>query len=86
MEPLRVLLADADPAVCELFERALPGWGYLPLVANDGIRAWEVLQACGSPDILAMAWRLPGMDGIEVCRGLRAQSAREHSLVPREVT
>ena len=45
MEPLRVLLADADPAVCELFERALPGWGYLPLVANDGIRAWEVLQA-----------------------------------------
>jgi CheY-like chemotaxis protein len=76
-----MLVVDDDPVTRQLIEAALTRWGHVPIAAEDGLRAWELLQVCGSPDVLVMGWVMNGMDGIEVCRALRAQTARAQPYV-----
>ena len=47
-------------------------WGYEVLSAPDGSAAWEELQKPDAPDLLVLDWEMPGMDGIDVCRRVRA--------------
>ncbi len=66
-----VLLAEDDSAIAEPLSRALQREGYLVLVAADGLATLD--QVRQSPvDLLVLDLGLPGMDGLEVCRRLRA--------------
>jgi len=68
---VNVLLVEDDPAVRGAVERALRGAGHQPALATDGIRALE--QATAGPyDAVVLDLGLPGLDGLEVCRRLRA--------------
>ena len=68
---MNVLLVEDDPAVRGAVERALRGAGHQPALAADGIRALE--QATAGPyDAVVLDLGLPGLDGLEVCRRLRA--------------
>ncbi|HEV2011063.1 MAG TPA: response regulator transcription factor [Candidatus Limnocylindria bacterium] len=74
---MNVLLVEDDPAVRGAVERALRHAGHQPAVASDGIRALE--QATAVPyDAVVLDLGLPGLDGLEVCRRLRAAG----NLVP----
>jgi DNA-binding response OmpR family regulator len=66
-----VLLAEDDPAIAEPLSRALQREGYEVQVVGDGPSA---LDATGEHrvDLLVLDLGLPGMDGLEVCRRLRA--------------
>ncbi|ATE57233.1 response regulator transcription factor [Actinosynnema pretiosum subsp. pretiosum] len=66
-----VLLAEDDPAIAEPLSRALQREGYQVHVVGDGPGALEAAEH-GGIDLLVLDLGLPGMDGLEVCRRLRA--------------
>ena len=72
-EGLRALIVDDAPEVRRLMERALAADGWLVSEAADGEQALESARE-HPPDIVLLDLGLPGMDGIEVCRRLRAFS------------
>ena len=69
----RVLVVEDDPTIAEVVTRYLVRAGYLVETVSDGLaalaRAAEV-----HPDLVVLDVMLPGLDGIEVCRRLRAGS------------
>lgn len=68
---MRVLVVEDDPAVSGALGRALKLEGYTVSLANDGPQALEEI-AVRPPDALVLDIGLPTIDGLEVCRRLRA--------------
>ena len=66
----RVLLAEDDPAISEPLARALRREGYEVDVRGDGRAAIE--GANENPDLVLLDLGLPYIDGLEVCRRIRA--------------
>jgi len=75
---MRILIADDDPVSCRLLDRLLNKWGYEVIAAHDGAEAWEVLQGERAPRVALLDWMMPGMDGLEVCRRVRARSSQPY--------
>ena len=68
---MRVLVVDDDPAVSGALNRALRLEGYEVSLAADGPKALEEI-AIRPPDAVILDIGLPVVDGLEVCRRLRA--------------
>jgi DNA-binding response OmpR family regulator len=68
----RVLVVDDDPTVAEVVSGYLDRAGYLVDRAADGPTALA-RAAAHRPGLVVLDLMLPGMDGLEVCRRLRAQ-------------
>jgi two-component system response regulator MprA len=77
---MRILVVDDEPAVRESLERALRLEGYDVGLAANGIEALAAV-AEESPDALVLDLMMPRIDGLEVCRRLRAQGDRRPILV-----
>jgi two-component system, OmpR family, response regulator MtrA len=69
----RVLVVDDDTALAEMLGIVLRGEGFDTSVCGDGAHALEVFRAT-RPDLVLLDVMLPGRDGIEVCRQIRAES------------
>lgn len=69
--PARVLVVDDDPTVAEVVAGYLDRAGFTVERAADGPAALE-RAAAARPDLVVLDLMLPGMDGLEVCRRLRA--------------
>lgn len=69
----RVLVVDDDAKTVELVKLYLKRDGYRVLTAYDGIEALRLARE-GHPDLIVLDLMLPGIDGLEVCRTLRAES------------
>lgn len=69
----KVLVVDDEPPIVELVSGYLAREGWSVASAGDGL---EALAAVGrfDPDVVILDIMLPGLDGIEVCRQLRAFS------------
>ncbi|ATZ23329.1 response regulator transcription factor [Streptomyces lavendulae] len=69
--PARILVVDDDPTVSEVVAGYLRRAGFAVEEAGDGPAA---LEAAGRarPDLVVLDLMLPGIDGLEVCRRLRA--------------
>jgi DNA-binding response OmpR family regulator len=70
----RVLVVDDDPTVSDVVRRYLERAGLAVTLAADGTDALEVFERDG-PDLVVLDLMLPGIDGLEVCRRLRARAA-----------
>jgi diguanylate cyclase (GGDEF)-like protein len=70
----RVLVVDDDRDVARLLELNLRFDGFDVEVCGDGLTALE-LAAADPPDLVLLDLLLPGIDGLEVCRRLRADPA-----------
>ena len=68
---MHVLVVDDDPAVSGALQRALKLEGYQVTLAADGPAALEEL-AVRPPDAVVLDIGLPGIDGLDVCRRIRA--------------
>ena len=72
---MKILIAEDDPISGCLLEEMLVRWGYEVIVTGDGAEAWRALEGAASPPLAILDWMMPGLDGVEVCRRVRA---REH--------
>jgi two-component system response regulator MprA len=77
---VRILVVDDEPAVLDALDRALRLEGYDTELAGDGQEALDALAA-GAPDALVLDLLMPRVDGLEVCRRLRAAGDRTPVLV-----
>lgn len=68
---MKILLAEDDPVTRRLVESQLRKWGHEIVVAPDGELAWRVLQRPDAPAIAVLDWVMPGMDGLDLCKGVR---------------
>jgi len=69
---LRALIAEDNPGFRQVLERMLKKWGYDVVAVDTGIKALEMLQATDPPRLAILDWMMPGLDGVEVCRRVRA--------------
>jgi DNA-binding response OmpR family regulator len=68
----RVLVVDDDPTVAEVVVGYLRRDGFEAAHAADGLSALAI-AAQAPPDLVVLDLMLPGIDGLEVCRRLRAE-------------
>ena len=68
----RVLVVDDEPPVRDALERALSLEGYEVDLAEDGGQALKKV-AIEEPDVIVLDVLMPGVDGLETCRRLRAE-------------
>ena len=70
---MNILIADDDSLTCRLVEATLTRRGYDVVATGDGLDAWVKLQAPDAPRLAILDWMMPGLDGLELCRRLRAE-------------
>jgi sigma-B regulation protein RsbU (phosphoserine phosphatase) len=68
---MKALIAEDNSITRLLLESTLTEWGYEVIVTSDGVEAWQQLQREHVPELILLDWKMPGMDGIDVCRKLR---------------
>lgn len=67
----RILIIEDDEAILKFLRRGLAYEGYQVDTAKDG-ETGLALARDNPPDLVVLDWMLPGLDGLEVCRRLRA--------------
>jgi DNA-binding response OmpR family regulator len=67
----RILVVDDEPTVREVVQHYLEREGYRVQAAENGPAALAAFSA-GAPDLIVLDLMLPGVDGLEVCRQVRA--------------
>jgi two-component system cell cycle response regulator len=70
---MRVLVAEDTLTSRLVLQATLARWGYEVLAVASGNEAWEELQKPDAPALLVLDWEMPGMDGIDLCREVRAR-------------
>lgn len=78
--PQTVLLAEDDRAIRHALERALSLEGYQVTAVADGVEALAQAHRT-APDVLVLDVMMPGIDGLQVCRVLRAEGDRTPILM-----
>jgi two-component system, OmpR family, response regulator MprA len=78
--PAKILVADDEPDVREALALALTLRGYDVVVASDGDQALQQIRA-GRPDAAIVDVLMPGVDGFDLCRRLRAAGDRTPILL-----
>lgn len=69
----RILVVDDDEALSEMIGIVLRNDGFEPTFCADGSQALEMFRST-RPELVLLDLMLPGMDGIEVCQAIRAES------------
>jgi len=69
----RILVIEDEARIAQFIERGLIYEGYRVNVARDGQTGLAIARD-NPPDLVVLDWMLPGLDGLEVCKRLRAAS------------
>lgn len=81
MSAERILVADDHPSTLEHLADVLGDWGYEVIKAEDGEKAWEILQREDAPRIVLLDRQMPGLDGLEIVRRVRQQAQEPYIYV-----
>jgi diguanylate cyclase (GGDEF)-like protein len=76
--PIRILVADDDPVARSMLQALLSKWGYRVVGAGDGLEAVRIIEATDAPEIAVLDWMMPGLEGPEICRRVRALHDRPY--------
>jgi len=71
--PLRIAIAEDEPELAALVADYARAAGYAPQVFHDGLEALAAIRR-DPPALLVLDLMLPGMDGLALCRALRADA------------
>lgn len=69
---MRAMVVEDDPALRGIYGDALRDFGHEVRTARDGRAALDILDSGWTPDVVFLDLRMPGMDGWEFARRLRA--------------
>jgi len=78
---MKILVAEDDLVSRRLLETRLSKWGYHATSASNGEEAWICLQQEDAPHLAILDWMMPGMDGLEVCRNVRARGGEPYTYI-----
>lgn len=70
---MKVLVVDDDQIILTIQEANLIKWGYEPILTDNAEEAWKILQQTDAPQLLILDWKLPKMNGIELCKLIKAR-------------
>lgn len=70
----RILVIDDDPAITSVLKRGLAYEGFVVDTASSGVEGLAVARE-RPPDLVVLDIMMPGLDGLEVLRRLRAADA-----------
>jgi diguanylate cyclase (GGDEF)-like protein len=76
-----VLVAEDNPIFQSMLKSMLTKWGYAARMVPNGLEAWEAMQAPDAPRLAVLDWMMPYMDGVEVCRRIRAVAREPYVYV-----
>ena len=77
---MKVLIAEDDPVSSLVLNAKLKKLGYEVITADNGRDAWYAYQR-ENPRIVITDWMMPGMDGIELCRMIRADRRVQYTYI-----
>ena len=77
----QILIAEDDAMFRKILQTWLESWGYGVIVAEDGAKAWAILQQEQAPQLLILDWVMPEIDGIELCRRIRARQTSPYQYI-----
>jgi CheY-like chemotaxis protein/two-component sensor histidine kinase len=80
-ENMRVLIVDDEHTVCAYFSDLFGQIGLQCTTAANGFDACKTIEESGPYDIYFIDWRMPGMDGIELTRNIKAYAKGRPSVV-----
>ena len=69
---MSILLVEDSLIDARMIGTYLSEWGLDYISVESGSEAWDLLQAPDGPRLVLLDWVLPGIDGIELCRRIRA--------------
>jgi two-component system phosphate regulon response regulator PhoB len=75
-----ILIADDEPAIRELIRFTLEDERIELVEAVDGLEALALARQT-RPELILLDVRMPGLDGVEVCRRLRAEPAHADTCI-----
>jgi diguanylate cyclase (GGDEF)-like protein len=78
---MRILLAEDDQLSRRILEAQLRRWQFDVLTANDGEAADRLLAEPDAPRLAIVDWMMPGLDGAEVCRRVRARGSEPYTYL-----
>ena len=70
---MKLLIVEDDDSTRLFLLYALRKFGYEISQAKNGREAWEIFQKPDPPKLTIVDWLMPVMDGIELCKKIRAQ-------------
>ncbi len=77
---MRILVADDDELSAEILIQSLRSMNHDVVFASNGAEAWDLLQK--EPfRLVILDWMMPEMDGMEVCRSIRAMQANSYTFI-----
>lgn len=72
-EKHRILVVDDEPQIIRVLKGILSAQGYAIRTASDGLEALEIMKMW-APALVITDLRMPNMNGVELCRDVRARS------------
>ncbi|MFZ5774824.1 MAG: GGDEF domain-containing response regulator [Thermodesulfobacteriota bacterium] len=78
---MRILIAEDDQVSRMKLENLLGKWEYQVVSCTDGDEAWTWIQREDSPSLLVLDWMMPGVDGLELCRRVRAMAREPYTYI-----
>lgn len=78
---MRILVADDSGVSRHVICTFLRDWGHDVVAAKDGKEALRLLRSDTGISLALVDWMMPGLDGIEVCRQLRAIADRAYTYM-----
>lgn len=76
---MKILIAEDDTVSAKVLQKALERLGHEAVLAETGTQAWQMAQAHHYPMVIS-DWMMPGMEGPELCRRIRALKSPGYSF------
>ena len=78
---MQILIAEDDETSRLLLETTLSRWGHEVVSTKDGQQAYDALLEKDGPKLAILDWMMPYLDGVEICRKARLESAIQHLYI-----
>ncbi|MEX0660124.1 MAG: diguanylate cyclase, partial [Egibacteraceae bacterium] len=77
---MRILVADDEPTARLLVQATVEQLGHSCVMAEDGEQAWRMI-ATSDVEVVVSDWLMPGLDGLELCRRIRAREGGTYTYL-----